>query len=349
MGALVEVDNVGTSGEYLRGRIVDPTGAFNVYAGQYQPEALLSLSNLTVPCFVAVVGKTSAYKPDEETTIVSIRPETIVEIDAKTRDHWVKETVAKTLERVEKSQLPEAKKEKYRQMCKDALTKLVYKTQETSVPLHETPEVPTPHQEENNPTNPTIEQPALKDKNNQPDDTELKDKIFYLMMETSSKVTQKMVSYIELAETAKKTLGVEEETVIEEIKRLMNEGRCYEPRVGFLHPILNKEKPPDTLSASASEKYAEHESAISIDSLSVRDHEDEEPKDKILITSQASSPEELTKPENESSKTLRVQESKESRTKRNNPAKRLTKKKKIERGSANNNQKTLFTEASGQE
>jgi RPA family protein len=36
-----------TSGEYLRGRIVDPTGAFNVYAGHYQPEALVSLSNLT--------------------------------------------------------------------------------------------------------------------------------------------------------------------------------------------------------------------------------------------------------------------------------------------------------------
>jgi len=49
-----------TSGEYLRGRIVDPTGAFNVYAGHYQPEALVALSNLTKPCFVAVVGKTNA-------------------------------------------------------------------------------------------------------------------------------------------------------------------------------------------------------------------------------------------------------------------------------------------------
>ncbi len=126
MGALVEVDNVGTSGEYLRGIIVDPTGAFNVYAGHYQPEALLSLSNFTVPCFVAVVGKTNPYKPDEETTIVSIRPETIVEIDAKTRDHWVKETAVKTLERVDKSQMPEAEKEKYKQMCKDALTTLIY-------------------------------------------------------------------------------------------------------------------------------------------------------------------------------------------------------------------------------
>ncbi len=349
MGALVEVDNIGTSGEYLRGRIVDPTGVFNVYAGHYQPEALLSLSNLTIPCFVAVVGKTNAYKPDEETTIVSIRPETIVEIDAKTRDYWVIETIGKTLERVERSQMPETEKEKYRQMCKDALTKLVYMPQEISVPIQETPEVLIPHQEENNPTNPTIEEPAIKDNNNKPDDNELKEKIYSLIIEESNKVPQKVVSYIELAETAKKTLGIEEDIVIEAIKRLMNEGRCYEPRVGFLHPVLNKEKPPDTLPASDSENYAEHESTTSADALWIKDHEDEEPKDEVRIISQKSSSEEQLKPENESSKTLRVQENTESRTKRNSPVKRLTKKKKIERESANNNQKTLFAEASGQE
>ncbi len=150
MGALVEVDNVGTSGEYLRGRIVDPTGAFTVYAGQYQPEALLALSGLNVPCFVAVVGKTNAYRPDEETTIVSIRPETIVEIDAITRDYWVKETVAKTLERVQKSQLPEEEKQKFREICQDALTKLVNMPEETSeinISLRVLPEIATPHEE----------------------------------------------------------------------------------------------------------------------------------------------------------------------------------------------------------
>ncbi|MCX9080928.1 MAG: hypothetical protein OIN83_01895 [Candidatus Methanoperedens sp.] len=157
MGALVEIDNVGTSVEYLRGRIVDPTGAFNIYAGQFQPEALLSLSNLPIPCFVAVVGKTNAYKPDEETTIISIRPETIVEIEAKTRDYWVKETAAKTLERIEKSQLPEEEKEKYRQICRDALTKLVSMPQETSIPQCETPKEIAPFQEQNIPDRPPID------------------------------------------------------------------------------------------------------------------------------------------------------------------------------------------------
>ena len=255
MGALVEVDNVGTSGEYLRGRIVDPTGAFNVYAGQYQPEALLSLSNLTVPCFVAVVGKTNAYRPDEETTIVSIRPETIVEIDARTRDYWVIETVVKTLERVENSQLQEAEKKKFKQMCKDALTKLVNMPQETGLPIHETPEVPAPQ--------------------DIPD---------------------------------------------------------------------NGEKPSPALPASTSEKQAEHESMTSTDALSIREHKDEEPKDKILITSQVSGPEEQPKPENEISKTLQIKEGKKSKTKPNDSIKAPIRKKKIKREPVNNSQKTLFTE-----
>lgn len=344
MGALVEVDNAGTSGDYLRGRIVDPTGAFTVYAGQYQPEALLALSRLTIPCFVAVVGKTNAYRPDEETTIISIRPETIVEIDARTRDYWVKETVAKTLERVDKSHLSETEKEKYRQMYKNALTKLVYMPPETSIPLHEIPKEPISLRQENIPANPTVEQPALKDKDNQPDDAGLKERIFYLMMEASNKVPQKVVSYIELAETAKKTLGIEEGTAIEAIKKLMDEGRCYEPMVGF-HPIINEEKLFATKPASASEKHTKGESITSADALWIRDHNDEEPTDKLLITSPASSAEEQSKPENEISRTQHEQETKESKTKRNNLVKRLTKKKKIEREPANNNQKTLFTEA----
>ena len=283
MGALVEVDNVGTSGEYLRGRIIDPTGAFNVYAGQYQPEALLSLSNLTIPCFVAVVGKTNAYRPDEETTIVSIRPETIVEIDANTRDYWVIETAARTLERVEKSRLQEAEKKKFKQMCKEALTKLVNMPQETGLPIHETPEVPAP---QNIPDGPTIEA----------------------------------------------------------IKTLMNEGRCYEPTVGFLHPILNSEKPSPALPASTSEKQAEYESMTPTDALSIREHKDEEPNDKILITSQASDPEEQPKPENEISKTLQKKESKKSMTKPNDSIKASIRKKKIKQEPVNSSQKTLFTE-----
>lgn len=343
MGVLVEIDNVDTSGGYLRGRIVDPTGAFTVYAGQYQQEALRALSNLTIPCFVAVVGKTNAYRPDEKTTIVSIRPETIVEIDAKTRDYWVKETASKTLERVERSQLPEVEKEKYRQMCKDALTKLIYMPQETSIHLQETPKEPTPHQEDI-PANLTIEQSVIKDE--QPDDTEVKEKILSLMMEVSSKVPQKVVGYIELVETAREILGIKEETAIEAIKRLMNEGRCNEPKIGFLHPIINEEISPATLPASTSEEHTECESTTSMCAPGTRDDKDKEPTDKTLIISPISNAEEQPKPENEFSENPHLQESKESKTQRNNPVKARKRKKKIEEEPVKKTQKALFTKVS---
>ncbi len=333
IGVLVEVDNVESSGDYLRGRIIDPTGAFTVYAGHYQPEALRALSGFTIPCFVAVVGKTNAYRPDEKTTIVSIRPETIVEIDAKTRDYWIKETVSSTIERVERSQLPEAEKEKYRQICRNALTKLIDLPQEirTYLPEIEIPE--EPHQEENIPASPIIEQSIIKDEqpeqsvieDEQPDDTEVK-KILSLMMEISDKVPQKVVSYIELVETAREMLGIKEETAVEAIKRLMNEGRCNEPTVGFLHPIISEEEPLATLSPSTSEKHTELESA-----------------NKTVIAP-VSSAEEGLKSENEIPENLNPQEIKESKTRLNNPAKARKRKKKTEEKPVRKTQKALFPE-----
>lgn len=340
MGVLVEIDNVESSGDYLQGRIVDPTGAFTVYAGQYQPEALRALSNLTIPCFVAVVGKINAYRPDEKTTIISIRPETIVEIDAKTRDYWVKETVSKTLERVERSQLPEVEKEKYKQICRNALTKLIYMPQETSINLQETQKGSTPHQDESIPANLTIEQSVIKEE--QPDDTDVKEKILSLMIEVSSKVPQNVVGYIELIETAREILGIKKETAIEAIKRLKNEGKCNEPRVGFLHPVINEEKSPAILPASTYEKHTEFESTTSICVPWTRDDKDKEPTYKTLTISPISNAEEQPKPENEFSENLHLQESKESKTQRNNPVKSRRRKKKIEEEPVKKTQKALF-------
>ncbi len=43
VGTLTETEDVGEESEYWRGRVVDPTGTFFVYAGQYQPEAAAAL------------------------------------------------------------------------------------------------------------------------------------------------------------------------------------------------------------------------------------------------------------------------------------------------------------------
>jgi RPA family protein len=99
VGVLTEVERVNE--EMLRGRIVDPTGAFVVYAGQYQPDALTALERLDPPAFVAVTGKARTFQPeDAETIYTSVRPESINEVDADTRDRWTVGTARHTLDRI---------------------------------------------------------------------------------------------------------------------------------------------------------------------------------------------------------------------------------------------------------
>ncbi|WP_254839866.1 RPA family protein [Natronomonas marina] len=101
VGTLTETEDVGDDSEYWRGRIVDPTGTFFTYAGQYQPEAASALRETETPAYVAVVGKPRTYETDEGDVNVSLRPESITVVDAATRDRWVVETAERTLERIE--------------------------------------------------------------------------------------------------------------------------------------------------------------------------------------------------------------------------------------------------------
>ena len=100
VGTLTEKEDIGDDNEYWRGRIVDPTGTFFVYAGQYQPEAASTLRELEPPAYVAVVGKPRTYETDDGNVNVSVRPESITVVDAATRDRWVVETAERTIDRV---------------------------------------------------------------------------------------------------------------------------------------------------------------------------------------------------------------------------------------------------------
>ena len=104
VGTLVEKEDVGTDSEFWRGRIVDPTGAFFVSAGQYQPEAAQVLAKTTPPEFIAVIGKPVAYTTKEGNVLTSIRAESMQIVDAATRDRWVVETANLTAKRLAKLQ-----------------------------------------------------------------------------------------------------------------------------------------------------------------------------------------------------------------------------------------------------
>ncbi|AGN00300.1 hypothetical protein L593_01735 [Salinarchaeum sp. Harcht-Bsk1] len=101
VGTLTEKEDVGDDSEYWRGRIVDPSGTFFVYAGQYQPEAASMLRELEAPEYVAVAGKPRTYETEEGQVNVSVRPESITVVDEGTRDRWVVEAAERTIERIE--------------------------------------------------------------------------------------------------------------------------------------------------------------------------------------------------------------------------------------------------------
>jgi RPA family protein len=99
VGVLTEVEAV--SDDVLRARVVDPTGAFVLYAGQYQPDEQAFLDGAETPAFVAVTGKARTFQPeDSDRVFTSVRPESINEVTADTRDRWTVQTAEQTLSRV---------------------------------------------------------------------------------------------------------------------------------------------------------------------------------------------------------------------------------------------------------
>ncbi len=102
IGVLTDVENVTEEGELVRAHISDPTGVFTLYSGrQYQQDATDQLLSIEVPAFVAVIGKSRTYEPEEGALYVSIRPEMVREVNAEARDRWIIETCIQTKERIE--------------------------------------------------------------------------------------------------------------------------------------------------------------------------------------------------------------------------------------------------------
>ena len=100
VATLIEKDDIGGDTGYWRGRLVDPTSSILFYAGQYQPEAAQILANMEAPAFVAVVGKPNLYKTEDGNIIISLRAESIQQVDEATRNLWVMDTARRTLERL---------------------------------------------------------------------------------------------------------------------------------------------------------------------------------------------------------------------------------------------------------
>lgn len=98
-GVLTETEMVNP--EMIRARVVDPTGAFVSFAGQYQPDELAFLEQVELPSMLAITGKARTFEPEDGTRIfTSVRPESINTISPDTRDGWIINTAERTLERI---------------------------------------------------------------------------------------------------------------------------------------------------------------------------------------------------------------------------------------------------------
>lgn len=93
-GTLTEKINGGTDDEPMwRARIQDVNGQFFINVGRFQPEAAAAMADLEPPCFVAAIGRVRAYTPQgSDRTMVTVRPEHIIEIDEQTLNGWLLET-----------------------------------------------------------------------------------------------------------------------------------------------------------------------------------------------------------------------------------------------------------------
>jgi uncharacterized protein len=121
VGVITDVENVGTDMQPMwRARVADPTGTFQVYAGQYNPEAAAVLSKLKPPVFGAIVGKSRVYSPEPGRVYTSIRPEVVKEVDESVRDFWILEACRSLKKRLDAA----AEAQKMDPVTKEALLKV---------------------------------------------------------------------------------------------------------------------------------------------------------------------------------------------------------------------------------
>ena len=101
VGVLTSVEAAGNQSGSYKAQIVDPTGTFYVWAGQFEPEAAAQLADIRPPAIVAIVGKSRAREAEPGVTYVNLRPETIRVVDKKDRDAWVLDAARHSMMRLD--------------------------------------------------------------------------------------------------------------------------------------------------------------------------------------------------------------------------------------------------------
>ncbi len=235
VGVVTELDNIGTQSEMWKARIVDPTGAFTVYAGQYQPEASIFFSTVQVPAFIALTGKARTYEPEQGSVFVSIRAEEVNIVDEETRNRWVVDTAEQTVERLE--------------VFSDALTseyrgeKLREYLLERGISSELTEGIVIALERERSPDEfakllkssikEGLKTLDLDSEDNADAKADQKEFVLELLREMGG---TKGVDYAAFMDAAA-SRGISEQVVEEVIRFLLAGGQCYEPKIGIIRLV----------------------------------------------------------------------------------------------------------------
>jgi len=96
-GALTEA---GGSGDVLHCRLADPTGAFDLVIGGRRSAIAEVFRKIPVPSFVTVFGTAQCYQKNGS-TVVTVRPDHVQQVDRRIRDSWVLQTAENTISRLD--------------------------------------------------------------------------------------------------------------------------------------------------------------------------------------------------------------------------------------------------------
>lgn len=231
VGVLTEVENIGTAGQVLyRARLADPTGAFTIYAGQYQQEVATFLAGLQTPAYVAVSGKARVFSPEPGAHYTSIRPEDVNLVDRDVRDRWTYRTAKLTLSRVEAMEKALASG-----LRGEELTWHLIRNTEDAAGISKAID----HYSVSRNTLEVYKQMAIDALATlvEPAQPEQKPDPGAAVLEAIGRLdTGDGVSY-ELLLSEMEKAGISEEAVEQAINELMSKGQLYEPKIGVLKQI----------------------------------------------------------------------------------------------------------------
>jgi uncharacterized protein len=234
VGVITELDSVGTQNDMWKARIVDPTGAFTVYAGQYQPDASSFFSTVQVPGFIALTGKVRIYEPEPGSVFVSIRAEEVNVVDEEIRNRWVVDTAEQTIERLETLSNALASGYRGEKLRQYLLEKGV--SSELSEGISISLERQRASQEFVNLIRTYIKE-GLKfldfDSESNACNADQKEFVLELLREMGGNRGIDYAAFVDAAVSK----GVSEEFVEEVVRSLLATGQCYEPRIGIIRLV----------------------------------------------------------------------------------------------------------------